>query len=571
MIRDAVKDFTGTLTFTERKALALGLKFAPQLLRSQDTMEELEVAYDNLKGYLTSKFNLGVYGGIGNKPPPIIITRAIRRLKRRYNQRTLAPQPPKIPSALMEALVALKNNKKIIIKKADKNNAIVVLSKEAYLKMGYKQLKNPSEYQEIEEPDTKFEEIHQEGLALLRRWRQAGAVYAREFHRLSGRKVKMPSIYFLPKIHKAVDEETGTVPGRPIVSGCAGPTRAIDTLVTRTLQPFLKRLPFRLQDRRQFLNYLNQQDIPPEAALVSFDVVSLYPSIPQEEAVQKVLLFLLQQRDRLGPPYHLLRDSLLHVLKGNLFEFNNQHFLQVRGTAMGCKMSVALADIYMHMTFEERLVPELNIPWRRYIDDVFCFLRPTDPAPEDILKKLNLQRPSVRFTLEEGKEDLKFLDVIVYRRDGRLSTKTHEKVDNAAYLHRLSYHPPHIHRNLPYSIALRYRTITDDDEVLHQQLEKLRGFLLNRGYKKKDLRDQFKKACEKDRALLLKEPEAKPAAEERPCYLVLTYTPALLGISFNLRKLGRELEDKVPEIQGINIRVAWRVPPNLRKILVRAK
>ena len=60
------------------------------------------------------------------------------------------------------------------------------------------------------------------------------------------------------------------------------------------------------------------------------DVTSLFTNIPQEEGIEA-----------------LLKQALRLILRENSFQFNGKNYLQTHGTAMGSKMSVAFANIFM--------------------------------------------------------------------------------------------------------------------------------------------------------------------------------------------------------------------------------
>ena len=59
------------------------------------------------------------------------------------------------------------------------------------------------------------------------------------------------------------------------------------------------------------------------------------------------------------------------ILKENSFQFNGENYLQTHGTAMGTKMAVAFANIFM-AEFETKLIRQsrVNEPIKRkcYID-----------------------------------------------------------------------------------------------------------------------------------------------------------------------------------------------------------
>ena len=108
------------------------------------------------------------------------------------------------------------------------------------------------------------------------------------------------------------------------------------------------------------------------------DVASLYANIPQDEGITTVCEAYQKYHNNNPPiPSHYLKQILGLILKENSFQFNGENYLQVHGTAMGTKMAVAFANLFMAeiettMLNERRIKPKV---WKRYIDDVFCLYR----------------------------------------------------------------------------------------------------------------------------------------------------------------------------------------------------
>ena len=105
------------------------------------------------------------------------------------------------------------------------------------------------------------------------------------------------------------------------------------------------------------------------------DVTSLYTNIPQEEGITVVCNAYENFHDQ-NPPIatNFLREMLSLILEENSFQFNGKDYLQTHGTAMGTKMAVAFANIFMASIEKEILRQSVYKPltWKRFIDDVFC-------------------------------------------------------------------------------------------------------------------------------------------------------------------------------------------------------
>ena len=93
---------------------------------------------------------------------------------------------------------------------------------------------------------------------------------------------RIPLFYTLTKIHKPV------LTGRPIISGCDGPTERISSFLDHILQPIAKVQKSYLKDTTQFINFIEKRKVPNNAILVSMDVTSLYANIPQEQGINTV-------------------------------------------------------------------------------------------------------------------------------------------------------------------------------------------------------------------------------------------------------------------------------------------
>ena len=76
--------------------------------------------------------------------------------------------------------------------------------------------------------------------------------------------------YTLTKIHKP------TPVGRPIISGCNGPTEKLSCFVDKILQPIAQQQKSYLKDTTDFIKFIQKTKPPKGVVLVSMDVTSLY-------------------------------------------------------------------------------------------------------------------------------------------------------------------------------------------------------------------------------------------------------------------------------------------------------
>ena len=88
--------------------------------------------------------------------------------------------------------------------------------------------------------------------------------------------------------------------------------------------------------------------MPKNTVLMSMDVNSLYTNISHEEGVTTVCHpYEDFYGDKAPIPNKYLREILYLILTENSFKFCGSNYLQTHGTAMGTKMAVAFANIFM--------------------------------------------------------------------------------------------------------------------------------------------------------------------------------------------------------------------------------
>ena len=175
--------------------------------------------------------------------------------------------------------------------------------------------------------------------------------------------------------------------------------------------------------------------MPRNAFLVSMDVTSLYTNIPQKEGTT-IVCNAYENFHANNPPIapNFLREMLSLILKENSFQFNRKDYLQTHGTAMGTKMAVAFANIFMASIEKEILRQSVKKPltWKRFIDDVFCLWDANKEEIENFIEQANSYHPTIKFTAEVSQIETTFLDTTVYNgerfeKESILDVRTHYK------------------------------------------------------------------------------------------------------------------------------------------------
>ena len=180
-----------------------------------------------------------------------------------------------------EALKALKLDTNINLKKADKETTTVVLNIEDKIKEGQTQLDNREHYRPLavnpmlEEKNLRVQQLISD-LYLENHIDEMTKTWLCQ----TRQPPSIPIFYILTKIHKP------TPVGRPIISGCDGPTERLSSFVDKLLQPIAQQQKSYLKYTTHFINFLDKTKVPENTILVSMDVTSLYTNIPQEEGIK---------------------------------------------------------------------------------------------------------------------------------------------------------------------------------------------------------------------------------------------------------------------------------------------
>ena len=465
-----------------------------------------------------------------------------------------------------QALRTLRERKDIVIKPADKGSAVVILSKEDYIKEAMRQLNNASHYRKLpSDPTMKIStEIKEVVNGLFTR----GLIdrHSKEF--LTPQHPKIARFYLLPKIHKP------GCPGRPIVSSSGAPTENISSFVDFFLKPCVSRISSYIRDTTDFLNKLRAlPQLPTGSLLVTLDASSLYTNIPHNEGIT-ACEEALNSRELLIPPTADLCRLIKLILSANSFTFNEEYYLQVHGTAMGTRMAPSYANLFMGKLEQMFLHTQEKVPlvWWRYIDDIFAVWTHGEPALQLFVDELNCFHDTIKFTANWSTKEVVFLDTRVYLRNSLVETDLHIKpTDTHQYLRTDSCHPRHCKTAIPYGQALRLRRICSEQDNLRRRCDELKTHLLNRGYEKNLLREEIQRAVSIPRETCLRVKEHQEKTSRTP--LVVTYHPLLPSFASITRRhlhilhITERLRTAFPSPPLI----AFRRPKNLKDLLVRAQ
>nr|VZI06869.1 unnamed protein product [Spirometra erinaceieuropaei] len=226
--------------------------------------------------------------------------------------------------------------------------------------------------------------------------------------------------------------------------------------------------------------------------MVSFDVTSLFTSVPQDLAVETIELLLREKYDekanRLG---HTQIIQLPKFCLETYFTFDGTIYKQVTGTPMGSPISGFIAEAVLQRL--ESLVFRHHGPkfWARNVDDTFIVIERDQVLTFKL--HLNFIFLDLQLTMEEEEEEeeeeeknsqLAFLDVLVCLKDcGGLKTKVFMKATNSTQILDFnSNHPISHKRSFVRALYRRVETHCSEMEDNVAELQYLRRVLRANGY-----------------------------------------------------------------------------------------
>lgn len=235
--------------------------------------------------------------------------------------------------------------------------------------------------------------------------------------------LSLAKFYGLPKIHKP------NIPLRPITSTVNSPGFFLGKLFYRMLDIVFPRSTFHIKDSYDFVEFINSATIETNDILVSFDVVSMYTSIPFEMVFDMVMHRSDEFLVRFGIDRALLSNILIFLLEEcSVFTVLDNVFKQKDGLPMGSCLSPLIARIFMDevITVLLRKVPVSFI--KVFVDDTIAAINFNQV--DQALAVLNGFAPGqVRFTLEREDDrcSINFLNVTLIREGNAIVTNWYRK------------------------------------------------------------------------------------------------------------------------------------------------
>ena len=277
-----------------------------------------------------------------------------------------------------------------------------------------------------------------------------------------------PKFYGLPKIHKAGN------PLRPIVSSRGSVTYGVAKVLSKVFKPLVGKSPHHIQSTNDFVNKAKELTLQLGGCLTSYDVTSLFTSVPIVPALN-IIKDLLEKDEKLNDRTVLSVQDIIELLgfclHNTYFSFQNKFYEQVEGVAMGSPVGLIVANLYMEYLEGKALRSSVNAPWVwfRFVDDTWVIQQ--QAHKQVFLNHINSIDPAIKFTVEGTQRNgaIPFLDTLVtLQADISLSiTVCHKPRHTDQYLQWDSHHA-HAKYSVIGTLTHRAKTVCTSPELLQR-------------------------------------------------------------------------------------------------------
>ena len=143
------------------------------------------------------------------------------------------------------------------------------------------------------------------------------------------------------------------------------------------------------------------------------------------------------------------------------------------------------------------------------------------------IKDLNEKYKTIKFNFQVSRRVIAFLDAMLYKdENNNIQTTLYRKpTDQQAFLHAKSEHPRSLKSSIPYSQALRLKTICSTSTEFDKNCAAIKQKFLDRQYKEEVLDEQIKKVDRTERKGLF---TCKEKNNKNRILLSVTYNRLLL-------------------------------------------
>ena len=386
----------------------------------------------------------------------------------------------KLNSSDISLVKTLSSRNDIVISKADKGNAVVLLNRSDYLSKMSDILCDSSKFKLLSaDLSAVLLKIETKINNFLRKLKKSRLVDESTYKYLFCSGAQPALMYGLPKIHKP------EVPVRPILSAINTAPYKLAKYLVSILSP-LTTNQYSIKDSFSFVKEVVNLNFE-HCFMASFDIKSLFTNIPLDETIS--LTTNLHAEQALSKFDKATISQLLSLAtKENIFLFDNQLYEQIDGVAMGSPLGPTLANIFLCF-HENKWLSECPIDYkplfyRRFVDDTFLIFK-HESHVSAFLEYLNSKHPAIQFThTTQSNNTLSFLDVSISQSPtGNLETSIYRKPTYTGLISLFSsFCPTSYKANLVLSLVHRAWNISSTYANFRKEMRFLNTLFTNNGY-----------------------------------------------------------------------------------------
>ncbi|KAM4044171.1 uncharacterized protein ACNLHF_008225 isoform 1-T2 [Anomaloglossus baeobatrachus] len=391
----------------------------------------------------------------------------------------------------------------IVVKQADKGGNVGIWPTVKYEAEAFRQLNNRDCYRKLDSNPSAIFKSELDNI--LKKACNDNIIPVGILEGLVNQFPIVPTIYFLPEVHKSLQDTLG----RPIVSGVNSLCEPACRFLDYYLQPLMFDLPSYIRDSADLLVRIQDLHLDDDVIMMTADVESLYTSIAHSDGLRAVE-FYLSTTSLESNLVFLLLTLLKCILTHNFFLFKGRYYLQQRGTAMGASCAPSYACLFLGYWERSIQYPDSDsgsvLLWVRYIDDVFMVWQGGQEELERFMCSLNVNNSNIKLTYNCSPSSIEFLDIRIMRGvDGSLVTDIFRKGTAVnSLLSAKSSHPPQVINSIPTGQFLRARRVCSDNVLFEGQAADLRRRFKSRHYSDRSIESGYERARHTPRDNLLK-------------------------------------------------------------------
>ena len=378
---------------------------------------------------------------------------------------------------MKDAAKQLRDNKNIVIRKADKSSSYVILDRDDYL----------SKCSDILQDRTKFKQISRNPVDSVKK-RLNDLVSVVNAH-VGGTKLdKLIGHYNPGYFYGNVKTHKETNPLRPIISQIPTPTYRVAKQLHSVISPYIPNT-YSLRSTEEFIDIVRVNK--PEGFIASLDAESLFTNVPVRRTIDIISKYVYQHPD-LAPPT-IPRNTLEEMLSICTTEVpfmcpEGKLYVQHDGVAMGSPLGVLFAQAFMAAVEEEAFLASEVVPkvYCRYIDDIFVCVHSREKLEKLRLRLQEISGLKFKVEMNEGGK-LPFLDVLVDSTSDDYATSVYRKPTN---LDKCMNGDSECSENYKLGVIRAYirraHRVCSSWQAFREELRHLRQMLINNGYSNRD-------------------------------------------------------------------------------------